>query len=119
MPTRSWNEIKNKKGRISAADAAQIEADAKAEFATFKALREELDLSQNDVARIAGMTQSEVSRFEQRDDHRLSMLRAMVSALGGQLEVTAVLPGGRRVQIRQPETQESANDNKVRERRVR
>ncbi len=117
MPTRSWNEIKNKKGRISSADATQIEANAKAEYATFKALREELALSQSDVARIAGMTQGEVSRFEQREDHRLSMLRAMVAALGGKLEVTAVLPDGRRVQIRQPEQHEAANDNKLRDAR--
>lgn len=95
---KRWQDIKNRGGRISAERMAAIEADVAAELRTFRALREELGLTQADLAKLTNMTQSEVSRFEQRDDHRLSNLREMVEALGGKLEVTAVL-GDRRVQL--------------------
>lgn len=100
MTTHRWSDIKSRKGRISPERQQVLDAEAKAELATFKALREQLGLTQGDVARLAEMTQSEVSRFEQRDDHRLSTLRAMVEALGGELEITAVMPDGRRVAFR-------------------
>ena len=61
-------------------------------------LREALGLTQADLAKLANMTQSEVSRFEKRDEHRLSSLREMVEALGGELEVVAVV-GGKRVRV--------------------
>jgi predicted transcriptional regulator len=39
------------------------------------------------------MSQSEVARFEKRDDHRISTLRRIVEALGGELEIRAVFKG--------------------------
>jgi hypothetical protein len=44
------------------------------------------------------MTQSEMSRLESRDDHRVSSLRRYVQALGGEIEVTAII-GGRRIKL--------------------
>jgi hypothetical protein len=44
------------------------------------------------------MTQSELSRLERRPDHLVSTLRRYVKALGGELEVTAVL-GAKRVKL--------------------
>lgn len=98
MKTHRWQDIKSRGGRISAETMAKIEAEVAEEVRTYRALREALGLTQADVAKLANMTQSEVSRFEQRDDHRISNLREMVEALGGKLEVTAVL-GDKRVRL--------------------
>lgn len=39
------------------------------------------------------MTQGEVSRFEQREDHKIGRMREMVEAIGGELKVIAVING--------------------------
>ncbi len=98
MKTHRWQDIKNRRGRISETRVASIQAEVAAELSAFRALREELGLTQADVAKLANMTQGEVSRFEQRADHLMSSARQMVEALGGRLEVTAVI-GERRVSL--------------------
>ena len=50
------------------------------------ALRRRLGLTQATVAGRAGMTQSDLSKFERRSDVRLSTLRAYAHALGGRVE---------------------------------
>ena len=57
--------------------------------ARLKALRRKRCLTQRQVAERLGMTQPEVSRLERRSDARLSLVRAYVRALGGELETTA------------------------------
>lgn len=99
MAVQKWSSIKSRGGKISAERMARMEADARAEVATFRALREDLGLTQAQLAKLANMTQSEVSRFEQRTDHRISLIREMVEALGGRLKVTAVL-GEREVELK-------------------
>jgi hypothetical protein len=64
-----------------------------------RVLREASRKTQADVARAAEMDQSEISRVEQRGDLRLSTLRRYVKALGGEVEVTAVLKTGHRVRL--------------------
>ena len=54
--------------------------------------------TQVDAASRAEMTQSELSRIERRSDHLVSTLKRYVHALGGELEVTAVL-GKKRVRL--------------------
>jgi len=44
----------------------------------YRDVRKLLGKTQVDVAAAAGMTQSDVSRFERRRDHRVSVLRRMV-----------------------------------------
>jgi predicted transcriptional regulator len=65
---------------------------------TLQELRRGMNVTQVDAARAAEMTQSELSRLENRADHRISTLRRYVEALGGQLEVSAVF-GERRVKL--------------------
>jgi predicted transcriptional regulator len=65
---------------------------------TLKALRQDLSLTQAEVSAAAAMSQSELSRLEARADHLTSTLRRYVEALGGELEVTAVI-GGRRIKL--------------------
>ncbi len=62
---------------------------------SLRAIREEAGLSQEELATAMDMTQSDLSKFERRDDHLVSRLRLFVEALGGRLEVTAILNGKR------------------------
>jgi predicted transcriptional regulator len=64
-----------------------------------RAVRELLGKSQAEVAEAVKMSQSEVSRLERREDHRLSTLRRVVEALGGELEIIASF-GDKRVRLR-------------------
>jgi transcriptional regulator with XRE-family HTH domain len=105
--THRWRDVRSRGGKVSKARIAEVNAAVAAEVATFKALREELGLTQAELARLAEMSQGEVSRFEQRDDHRISTLRELVEALGGQLEIAAVL-SGRRIVIRSLSFEEPA-----------
>jgi DNA-binding XRE family transcriptional regulator len=56
------------------------------------AAREDRAITQQEVARILGVTQANVSRIERESDIYLSTLRKYVKALGGQLEIAAVFP---------------------------
>ena len=98
MGTRTWKSVKA--ARLSPEAAARAEQRARARFeeVTLKELRRDLDLTQVEVAAGADMTQSELSRVESRQDHRISTLRRYVAALGGELEISAVF-GGRRVKL--------------------
>jgi DNA-binding XRE family transcriptional regulator len=61
-------------------------------------LRTSLGMTQAELAEALEATQSEVSRLEQRDDHRISTLRRVVSAYGGRLEVVAIV-GTKRIKV--------------------
>jgi hypothetical protein len=62
-------------------------------------MRKLVGKTQQDVAKLARMAQSELSKTERRDDHRLSTLRRYVKALGGELEVIANF-GDKRIRLR-------------------
>ena len=98
MPTRTWKSVKN--ARLDAAALARVKARAEREIKalTLKELRQDLAVTQSALAELAQMTQSELSRLESRADHRVSSLRRYVEALGGEIEITAVI-GGRRVKL--------------------
>jgi DNA-binding XRE family transcriptional regulator len=78
---RSWIE-----GRRAAAREQHVGA-------RLKELRRRRGLTQRQVAERLGMTQPEVSRLEGRSDARLSLVRAFVRSLGGELETTARFDG--------------------------
>lgn len=97
---------------VAAADLAEptfqalvgeIEADQQAwaaEYtATLAALRKALHMTQADVAKRLGASQSEVSRIERRDDVLVSTLRAFVTGLGAELELVARFGDGHVVRI--------------------
>lgn len=52
-------------------------------------LREQAGMTQTDVARILGITQSRVSKLERAEDLNVSTLERYVAALGGELRVDA------------------------------
>jgi DNA-binding transcriptional regulator YiaG len=68
--------------------AAQITANQTASHTTLRELRKSLQLTQQAVAEEMGMSQSELSRVERRDDIFLSTLERYVAATGGRLNIT-------------------------------
>jgi DNA-binding transcriptional regulator YiaG len=62
---------------------------------SLRAIREESGMSQEAMAAAIDMTQSDLSKLERRTDHLVSSLRRYVEALGGRLEVSAVIDGKR------------------------
>ncbi len=63
-------------------------------------LREEMNLSQTEMAAALGIKQPSVARMEQPDnDPRLSTLKRYVVALGGELSIDVTLPTGKRIAI--------------------
>lgn len=61
---------------------------------TLSILRKSQDLTQAQIAERAGISQSEISRAEQRSDCLLSTIDRYAKALGGELRI-AVRIGGR------------------------
>ena len=51
-------------------------------------------MTQENLAKVLSVDQSQVSRVEKRTDMYVSTLRSFVEALGGELEIRAVFPDG-------------------------
>lgn len=73
-----------------------------AEELTLRQLRELLGLTQDELADRLEVGQESVSRFERRENVRLSTLRSYVEALGGELHVTASFPDRAPVELASP-----------------
>lgn len=90
---RTWTEIKNAtmtKEEQGLAHARAVRDLADMELAE---LREALRFSQDDLAKKLKVTQAAVSRLERRPHVLLASIASYVEALGGKLELHAVLPG--------------------------
>lgn len=98
MKTRSWKAVRDARLAPDAVARVGNRARARIEALTLQELRLQFDHTQADMAEATDMSQSELSRFESRADHRVSTLRRYVAALGGELEITAVF-GNRRVRL--------------------
>jgi len=84
-----WEDLKRK--HLTAAKIAEAEeaAGQDALEMDLRALRKAANLTQNEMAPLIEMTQSELSRLERREDHRVSTLARYVRALGGHLKIVA------------------------------
>jgi transcriptional regulator with XRE-family HTH domain len=61
-------------------------------------LRDELNVSQTELAAAMGVKQPTVAKIEQPgNDPRLSTLKRYVSALGGEMSIDVTLPNGKRI----------------------
>jgi predicted transcriptional regulator len=93
-----WQDIKGR--RLTPERMAELDREIAAKSAAIDLtrFREALGVTQVELAKAIESTQGEVSRIESREDMKLSTLRRYIEALGGKLEVTAVVHG-RRVQL--------------------
>jgi DNA-binding XRE family transcriptional regulator len=64
-------------------------------------LRAAFHLTQQNLAKILHVNQSEISKIENRADVFVSTLASYVEAMGGKLEIRAVFPDGSVVKINQ------------------
>ena len=80
------------KKAFTAKDRAEIRRSAKEKAARIKLqqLREARDISQEEIARIMGISQAALSRLERRPNITIGTLQRYIEALGGELEVRAV-----------------------------
>jgi len=94
---RKKNGLRRSPGTGAGAGAAKKARrnDADTVAMTLRGLRESVGRTQGEVARKVSMTQPQLSRVEARSDHLISTLRRYVHALGGEIEVVAVVNGAR------------------------
>src|SRR3954452_11734065 len=95
MTTKKWSDIRAQ--RFTPEELGQIDQEIESELLEMdlRALREAVGLTQGDLAQRVEITQSQLSKMERREDHRISTLRRYVEALGGSLEICAVINGQR------------------------
>jgi predicted transcriptional regulator len=94
MKTHKWSTLEKK---MSPDRLARVQAKVDEEISAIniRRLREALGETQVEAAAKADMTQPELSRLERASDVRLSTLRRYVRAMGGEIEVIAVVKGKR------------------------
>jgi hypothetical protein len=100
MKLHKWKDIE--RSRFTDEERAAIKERARAELLlemNLPELRNALGKTQLEIADAAEMAQANLSEFERRDDHMLSVLRRYIEALGGKLEVSAVFDE-RRVRLK-------------------
>lgn len=98
MAVHKWADIKRSKLGPERAERVRKEAIAELQALTLRQLREEVGMTQVELADLTEQTQSALSRLERREDNPVDALRRYVEALGGELEIVAVL-GNKRVKL--------------------
>ena len=95
---KKWADIKARKMSPERIERVHKEAKGELRALTLRQLREEAGKTQVELAELTEVTQSALSRIERREDNPIEALRSYVEALGGELEVVAVL-GNKRVKL--------------------
>ncbi len=94
-----WSEAKAKIGVTSERDR-RLRTEARAELLamTLRQLREDAGHTQVEMADLTELTQATLSRMERKQDNPIDSVRKYVAALGGEVEVVAVI-GNKRVTL--------------------
>jgi len=95
---KKWADIKAQTMSPERMERARKAAAEEVRSITLRQLREEAGKTQVEMADLAEVTQSALSRMERREDNPIDALRRYVEALGGELEVVAVI-GNKRVKL--------------------
>jgi hypothetical protein len=100
---RKFSELRAK---MSPAARAESEREFRQmiEEMPLRRLRAARELTQENLAKVLRVKQSEVSKIERRTDMYLSTLASYVKAMGGTLEIRAAFPTGEVVKINQFES---------------
>ena len=90
---RNFNELRNK---MSPERRAGVDAQAREMMVEMllAEIRRQGGLTQVDLAAALGIKQPSLSKLEAQEDMQISTLRRIINALGGELELTANMPGG-------------------------
>lgn len=95
---KTWSNIKRSKMDPERAARIRREAVQELQELTLRQLREDAGKTQVEMAELTELTQSALSRIERREDNPIDALRRYVEALGGEVEVVAVI-GNKRVKL--------------------
>ena len=95
---KKWADIKSRKMDADRIERIRREAKEELRELTLRQLREEVGKTQAEVAELAQVTQSALSRLERREDNPIEAVRRYIEALGGELELVAVI-GNKRVKL--------------------
>lgn len=89
-------KFQNLRNKMSTERRAKVDVMTKALLAEMPmhALRDALQLTQQQLAEELGVKQGSISKMERRPDHLVSTLRRFVEAMGGELELKAHFPTG-------------------------
>ena len=98
MKLHRWEDVKRRKLSPEKLEKIEREVEREVLALNLRALREELGKTQSEVAALAKMDQSEISKAERREDHLVSTLRRYVAAFGGELEIFARV-GNKRIRL--------------------
>lgn len=91
MPRKKWSEIRAK-AAPETLEAAARDTEDMAVAIQLSELRKARRLTQEELAQRLGIQQANVSRLERRLDVRISTLRDVVEAMGGELRLLAHFP---------------------------
>lgn len=97
---RKFTELRGKMSPAARA-ASEREFRKMVEEMPLRRLRAARELTQENLASVLRVKQSEVSKIERRTDMYLSTLASYVKAMGGTLEIRAAFPNGEVVRINQ------------------
>ena len=100
---RKFSELREKMSPAARA-ASEREFRKMVEEMPLRRLRAARELTQENLASVLHVKQSEVSKIERRTDMYLSTLASYVKAMGGTLEIRAAFPNGEVVKINQFES---------------
>ena len=90
---KKWKEIRDKMSPEARADVDKRVKKAMAEMPLHE-VRLALNLSQQRMAELLEVNQSEISKLEHRTDTYVSTVRSYIEAMGGRLDLVARMPGG-------------------------
>ena len=77
--------------RRAESDARQ--AEMMAELVSLEQLREGLGISQEELANVMDVQQPAISKLVRRPDMKVSTLRELIAAMGGEMHITATFDG--------------------------
>jgi DNA-binding XRE family transcriptional regulator len=97
---KKFSELRAKMSKAALAEADR-EYRRLVEEMPLQKLRAARDLTQESLAKVLDVKQSEISKIEKRTDMYVSTLASYVTAMGGTLEVMATFPDGETVRINQ------------------
>jgi hypothetical protein len=96
---KTWTALKQKHFTPEKIQAIEEQAEQElAEEAVLRKLREELHLTQEQVAELGNIDQGQLSRAERSSDWRVSVLKRIAKGLGAELKV-ALTVGGREIDL--------------------
>ncbi|HKX79455.1 MAG TPA: XRE family transcriptional regulator [Novosphingobium sp.] len=95
---RPFSDLKKSWSAERLAENAARKAEMMAELVSLEQLREGLGISQEELANVMDVQQPAISKLVRRPDMKVSTLRELIAAMGGELHITATF-AGRSVEI--------------------